>query len=329
MDCLIDYIGVLGCGSSEPHSGLYVNSLPGISLKSIEALADAEQSNYLGVWDDVQLRASKKIGLDIVSQFSKRYKLDATQKTIDLGKNIVSTTIANSAQYRGILFDLDYSLDNVQWKQSALQVHYIQTLYFYSSGVVNGATVKFFDYDLNTEVDSITFNAVGGWNTIQVNSTYTERRLFIGVDCTNFTTSYLEIPSSASLCSFACGSYIQGGLVTIGDDISTLTESENTHGLSVVYSVKCKYDAIVCKNKESFALPLWYLLGSELMVERMNSERINKWTVDRKQAEELKAYYDTEYEKSLTQAIEGITIDESDECIWCDPLIAIRESNFW
>ena len=46
MNCLTDYIGLRGCTDSDPISGLYINDLAGISLKSIDAIADNEQHGH-------------------------------------------------------------------------------------------------------------------------------------------------------------------------------------------------------------------------------------------------------------------------------------------
>lgn len=75
MECLIDYIGIRGCGNNTPESGLYINSLPGISLESIDKIADAEQITYKGVWSEVQIEASQRFYLDFINEITKCYKL--------------------------------------------------------------------------------------------------------------------------------------------------------------------------------------------------------------------------------------------------------------
>ena len=92
------------------------------------------------------------------------------------------------------------------------------------------------------------------------------------------------------------------------------------------YSVGCDATNVACDNKSLFATTLWYLEGSELMMERIASNRVNFWTMDRKQAEELKAYYDVEAEKNLKMAMNGISFADCDCCTKCDPLVAIREA---
>ncbi len=59
MNCLTDYIGLRGCSSSIPPSGLYVNDLPGISLKQIVSLTNEEEKTYLELWEMIQYSCTK------------------------------------------------------------------------------------------------------------------------------------------------------------------------------------------------------------------------------------------------------------------------------
>ncbi len=175
MDCLKDYIGIQGCGAPVPlappgetlsdvFSGLYINQLPGVSLKSIEKLADEEQQNYLGVWADIQRRALLKFG--------------------------------------------------------------------------------------------IAFKA----------------RIFAG------------------------------------------------HSLNDKTVLNC----LACSNKELFSVALWYLLGTELMIERTSTDRLNRYTtIDLQKAEKLKADFYTEYQTAFDDAVNSIDVAGSDcipddECLPCN-----------
>lgn len=75
QDCLVDYIGIMGCGTQNPGSGLFINSLPGITLKSIQQIANSEQRTYQGVWKDVQLRALRKFYTGALSKMNECYKI--------------------------------------------------------------------------------------------------------------------------------------------------------------------------------------------------------------------------------------------------------------
>lgn len=150
MECLIDYIGLQVCnGQSAPESGLYINTLPGITLESIEKIAEPEQVTYVGVWRDAQLQAATRFKIDFIAALNKCYTIN---------KN-------------------------------------------------------------------------------------------------------------------------------------------------------CDYEEIVCDNREHLAVAWQYLLGNQLMIFRLYSTRLNRFTtVDAKQAEELKDFYQVEYEKALQQAINFIDV---------------------
>lgn len=75
LDCLDNYIGIKDCGE-DPESGQYINTLPGISLESIDMIADSEQITYAGVWSDITTEAKARFKTDVRSEISKCYQLN-------------------------------------------------------------------------------------------------------------------------------------------------------------------------------------------------------------------------------------------------------------
>lgn len=78
MQCFLDFIGLSYCPGiyEQPGSGIYLNSLPGISIQSIDAIADSEQTTYLGVWADVQSSAVAQFRIDVIAEMNKCFKLN-------------------------------------------------------------------------------------------------------------------------------------------------------------------------------------------------------------------------------------------------------------
>lgn len=76
VDCLIDFIGLRNCSTVEPESGLYINSLPGISLKQLQRISNSEQLNYAGVWHDVQIRAALRLESKFTSLLNHYYRVN-------------------------------------------------------------------------------------------------------------------------------------------------------------------------------------------------------------------------------------------------------------
>lgn len=76
MECLQDYIGIQVCSDDEaPASGLYINTLPGISLESIDKIADSEQVTYKGVWNDAQTEAAVRFKIDFIAELNKCFTI--------------------------------------------------------------------------------------------------------------------------------------------------------------------------------------------------------------------------------------------------------------
>lgn len=78
MQCFLDYIGLSLCAGAyqAPASGIYINSLPGLSMESMDKIADQEQINYLGVWADVQANALPEFRVDVMAEIRKCYELN-------------------------------------------------------------------------------------------------------------------------------------------------------------------------------------------------------------------------------------------------------------
>lgn len=75
MNCLTDYIGIKSCSTDTSGSGQFINSLPGVSLESVEKIAEPEQITYKGVWADVQEEAWARFYVDVINELTKCYQL--------------------------------------------------------------------------------------------------------------------------------------------------------------------------------------------------------------------------------------------------------------
>jgi len=351
MECFRDYIGLEGCTTTTPDSGLFINQLPGIELELFDKLADPQQLNFTGVYNDIQTRAIRRFKTDINSEFKKRYQLKSITQSIDIGKTVGATTTASAADYRGFTLELDRQGGTSAF--SNLQSIRIQELNLFFTST-NATTIKVFDMDLGTELHSqaVAAPASTGFTNIKIFKTFTARRLFVAYDATLLNGQLLDITllqnailSGQGGCylSYSCGgnrnAEVRAGSATIA---STITESDitigtDTFGLSGVFSVICDWETFVCNNRDAFANAFWYLLGAETMSERLNSNRLNEFTTfDRNTAGELRKFFEIKYkggkiddileEGELPLVLDGIDVNLSDYCIICNDEIRFEET---
>lgn len=84
LSCLKGTIGVEGCGSVIPASGLFINHLPGISLQSISGLTEAEQGTWTKLWNELEDRSLIRFGNLVHGELKKCYSVKTKTCTSDL-----------------------------------------------------------------------------------------------------------------------------------------------------------------------------------------------------------------------------------------------------
>ncbi len=341
MDCLLNYIALRGCGSEDPDSGVYINSLPGINLGLLDKIADDEQINYAGVWTDIQARSARRFNNDVINELRKRFKINSLQESIDLLRYINTTTdqTAAAAKWRGFQAELTNENDN-KIIGSALHAYFFQSIQLYRKVALGAITAKIFDLDTGDVLKTITIpsNGSAGWTRVNVNERFLAYRIGVVYDATTVEAVEQDISHDNLNHGCGCGCWDFGGCYgvkvrgiesasltsTLADD--DVTTGNNIYGFSAIFSVECRFDALVCNNKHHFLDPWQYLLGNEIMIERIYSPRKNVFTtVDRKRGEELRDFYQVEYEKKLRTACDGIELNLADCCLECSQEIQIQE----
>jgi len=353
LDCLKDWIGVQGCTTTTPDSGIFINQLPGVELEMMDSLADEQQVDFNGVYDDVQERAVRRLKTDINAEFKKRHRLKNITQSIDMGRLIdTTTTTALGLQYRGVTLTLNRQDENFAY--SNLQTISVQDVSLYFTGLA-ATTVKVFDLQTGTELytKAVAAPTAIGWQSITINQVFTSREIFIGYDATLLSSVEQDLVKlknavnrSQDGCNYYCFSCgggnmnveLRGALATIATTLveSDLTTGDNAFGFSVKWSVVCSFDSFVCNNKEAFTRAFWFLLGAELMWERQYTPRLNAFTVfGLDKAKELWKLFEItyrggtideiDYEGELTMAIDAIDLNNSDYCLECNNEVRVME----
>lgn len=322
QDCLTGYIGIPGCGSDTPESGLWITDHPGFPLALFDKIADSDKQTWKALWDALVKRAINRLVSDSTAAFAKRYRLKAVTDNVRLPVDVNAATnqTAQAAEYRGIEVELDFY--NSAWAYSSLQVIHFQEVKCYAKTAVNGVVFKIRDLLNGIDLETKTVNLSAGWNTIWTNKHFASYHLFIGYDATNVESVEL-LPDDVSSCDCCftscdgcCDSRIRGSV--LGG-----STGKNTYGVSGVVSVNCSFETVLCSNKYLFRNALWYCLAYEALRERMFTERLNKFTtVDRAIAkEEMLPEFMEQYQRELQQTVDGIDLNDSC-CTECDAIVS-------
>lgn len=341
MGCLNDYIGIRWCGgSASAPSSLYINDLPGLSIKQFNSITDEENSTFLSVWNNIQSRAEKRFTLDVREAMGAKYRLKSLAQGVNLGKiplyddylNNLVTVPQGSSNFLHI--DLVNNYDTEYTPSPLLQVH-IQTISFYNpAGELSvGDLMELNIYDSNAlGSDPLYTNSTyaiyqEGWNDFEVNQTFPATstsqqpiQLHLSFGAIGFDVDTMKVKLNNNIQNLSCC----GVKVYANLEEESLTYSA---GITATFNVTCSWEGLICQNKNLFSRAFWYLCGIEFLTELIYSTTLSKWTtIGMNQMKDLRAEYEVEYQKSLKQVADGMYLD-CDCCLDCASPVQIRTAS--
>lgn len=88
-----------------------------------------------------------------------------------------------------------------------------------------------------------------------------------------------------------------------------IAEVNRCHHISKIDVCEC----LIEENVDILATSLWYLLGAELMYERISSARLNRFTtIEKSKAKELRNSFMDLFTDELQTAVAGIDVNDND-----------------
>lgn len=314
MDCIKDVL----CGKytlvgikdfvtcAHPETILFVNDIPGITLKSAAAIANDEQRNGFNLLKDKIRLAHQIIFHKFPHILSGSFKFNAFIESAEV-INFGTTTNTPEAAERGLVVR--------RWRSDLAKI-FIEKLYIKvaESGI---AYVKIKDGD-HEEILEVSLLA-GITNEVDVKYKCVNECVYITFDQADFTTYSCQIVDEG--CS-TCGTsgYKKRDLEIRGWDGSS--ETYNCFGMGVLANVQCYEEAIICQLLPRMAFMIWYQSGIEILDEYVNTDRVNAiatFTKDKAliKIEELRiklAEEENDFKKSINQFIKNTT----GECFSCE-----------
>ncbi len=245
---------------AHPETILYVNDIPGITLKNASAIANDEQRTGYNLLNDKIKLATRKVFNKFSSMVSDNFDFNSIIESREI-LNFTTTTKAPEAIERGLVLR--------RWRSEVAKI-YIEKLYIKveESGI---ATIKIKDGDLEKNYSA---SLLGGGiiNEVEIRYKAKSEQVYVTFDQTSFTTYGCKLTSSSGCTS--CGqSRTKHNLEVMGWNGSS--EVYDCFGMGVLASVQCYEEAILCQVLPRMAFMIWYQSGIEILQERLASDRVN------------------------------------------------------
>jgi hypothetical protein len=285
MSCLDNIIGIdKKCSPDTPSSGLYLQNLPGVTVKLADVAADEETASGVDLINEKITYAKDQILQDVREYLLPHMKVNSVieSETVGYYHDNLESVAADVGYRKGIQIKIDHY---------PYLEFYINSIKLQSAS--SGAT-SIYIYNLTTGklLDTIAITTVADVPTeVIVQKAYK-------------TDSYAVFNN---IMISSGGAFIE----------SNKRSTTYTSGLSVNYSINCSIENFVCNMSNLFAWPILQKTGAELMRELMFSRRLNSIIIiDKAKNEQMREEFDAEYVKSMDRILKNISIPD-DVCFKC------------
>lgn len=322
MGCFDNIIGIdKKCSADVPSSNLFIQDLPGVTVKLADLAADEETESGVSLINEKITFATNSILQDIREYMLPYMKVKSLveNNTIGYYQDDLTAVAAEAGFRKGI----QVKIDNHRYLDFYINSIKLQTN-------TSGAT-SIYIYNLITGklLDTIAITTVADVPTeVFVQKSYkTENQklnLFVAIDG-NVGTYQTGLSKSQLGCTTCKGGYQNNYAVFQNSKIATAGPFTNvstrattyTTGLSINYSISCSVDVFACNISNLLAWPILHKTGAELMRELQYSRRLNSIIViDKTMNEKLREEFDAEYVKSMQRILQNISVP-NDECFVC------------
>jgi hypothetical protein len=333
MNCLQNYIGLQGCTTDAPLSGLYINDYPGMSSELLEKIATPEQASYVGMWNSAQAVSYQRIKRDIQLALFQSAEAQLDQVLFQTSKNFVQQwqqiqTVPQEAILKGAFVSIQGS------KYLSLR---IKQLFVYNAGSIVVTACPWYIYQTQDGkiLDQGTYDMQPGMNYVPVNndfySDFDKINIMAAVDCTNLeTTTGMFIDWGWNQMDLECatrftylwrnGWSIFPVTAPLGYGFGDSWSQDNSQsGVYMDAQLLCSLDSFICQQKE-FLVDAWAnLLCYQILWAKVASPRANYFSQgNREFTERAMATFLDGYNQSLAIWARQLNLRGEGLCFNCD-----------
>lgn len=296
------------CAKSE--SGLYINDIPGITLKNATSIVTEEQKSGYELLNNIIKQAIRLTFEDFYGQVSPAFAFNLISETRHLDQFDPSILPPVNLE-RGLVLK--------RWRSEMAQI-FVSEVYVKSasSGVFS---FKILDGDKVTTFSNIALLA-NQVKTVRVDYMADQEQIkIIGSD--NLFSMYGgPIQKGISGCGYCGGSASDGFFITGWNGTK---EESRYFGIGVHASVRCYEENVICQLLNKMFFLFWYRAGMLYYEDLLSSNRLNPITLYTKElAQKNLDMLTDKYEKAFKTFIPTIQTflkSTKGECFTCNPSI--------
>lgn len=335
MNCLTNYIGLKGCSSSLPESGLFINDLPGMSNEFLNAIATQDQASFVQMYESVQrvvleqIKTHVRAALYEIAEASMDEVLFFTKRPTIITQQVIQPAPAE-AKWKGIWVSAFGS------KYLKLRIN---SVWVYNSGAtVTGVPLKVFNTFDWSELLSKTIDIPAGFSEIAINEVldlqFDGFNVFMAIDTTNLATirnPWLSDLSEWGVSDCACANRgpnhywnlndwtIYPVTMPLGVAVPDKIKTDfNQSGVMFNAELVCSTEAFICANREHLKMFIAYALGEQILLNKLAGYNQNfHATFNPEQTERTMVTFKGMKEAALKTWAKTANISGEDMCFSC------------
>lgn len=328
LTCFKDIITLRGtCNDETSASNFFINDV-GISQEELDSIVTKDYTSSLDFFEKKRDFAIRYIIQNIHNHFQDKYKANSVLRSgrIGFGKENLPIISGIAGTMKGIHVEVCNQSSFVDLFVSSISLQLNFT---------GNVDIKVYDLFENKLLDTIPISAIAEQIiTVYPNKTYKSLRresdiIFVydttGIDSIQTTTTV----NGCTDCGGGGGSFNQLNSYTRARSVKvsiTDTKIENnidgsndTGGMSLIYSLNCNHEEWLCAISNSLGMPILYKTAVEIMEFALhNSTRLNTETLlDADKIKERLDLYEFRFKESMENLMKNIKLPKDEKCFEC------------
>ncbi len=304
--CLENLVGVR-CGGDSPLSGLFIEDLEGINIRTAANIADSGYKTGIELLRAKIAFATQRVKEDLIAAFYPYFRMNTAIDSIQVGIFQTNEYHSIGAIDRGAKFKVRRS------RLARIRIKSVEICLEAPTYANYAWTMKIIDGNKTTNYPFTT--DASGRATVLPDYLAETTEVYVVMNGSAIRPCKTKVKSGC-FCSTKATEFISGS------GWSGSGTSQSSYGMQIDAIAECMNDELICLINHKLGFPILYKTGIEIVSEWKASDRLNPTTMIEDGTEDyLLAKFEHEYKQSLKTLVKSLPAFMSridDICVVCD-----------